>query len=194
MLGQLPTVLEVNGNTYEIRTDFRDILRIIAAFNDDDLTDRDKCYVLMATIYKNVRDIPAEDTVAAYDAAISFMECSPREDAPSPRVINWEKDEQLLFPAINKVAGFEVRSVPYLHWWTFLGYFQGIDKEDTWGYILMLRQKKARGKKLETYEKEFWSANRYMCELERPKTMAETTGNALNDLFNALVKEKGGTE
>lgn len=193
MLGILPTTLEVNGIEYAIRTDFRDILRIVAAFNDPDLTDKDKYYVLMATIYKDVQSIPKNDTAAAYEAAVSFMECSSqREDAPSPRVVNWEKDEQLLFPAINKVAGYEVRSVPYLHWWTFLGFFQGIDREDTWGFILMLRQKKARGKKLEKYEKEFWAANRSMCEIDPPRTMAETTGNALNDLFNELVKGGAG--
>lgn len=193
MLGILPTTLEVNGTEYAIRTDFRDILRIVAAFNDPDLTDKDKYYVLMATIYKDVRSIPKSDSVAAYEAAVSFMECSShREDAPSPRVVNWEKDEQLLFPAINKVAGYEVRSVPYLHWWTFLGFFQGIDREDTWGFILMLRQKKARGKKLEKYEKEFWTANRSMCEIDPLRTMAETTGNALSDLFNELVKGGAG--
>lgn len=192
MIGLLPTSLEVNGKEYEIRTDYRDILRIFSALNDEELSDRDKYYVLMATIYIDGASIPPEDSVAAYEAAISFMECFIRDDTPSPRTINWEKDEQLLFPAINKVAGYEVRSVPYLHWWTFLGFFQGIDRDDTWGYVLMLRQKKARGKKLEKHEKEFWTANRAMCEIDTPRTMAETTGNALNEIFSSLTK--GGAD
>ena len=192
MLGILPTTIDINGKKYAIRTDFRDILRVVAAFSDTTLTDREHYYVLMTNIYKDWQSIPREYAVEAYEKAVEFMECSAKEDAPSPRVVNWEKDEQLIFPAINKVAGFEVRSAEYIHWWTFLGYFQGIDREDTWGYILTLRQKKAKHKKLEKHEKEFWLANRSICEIDPPKQMSETTGNALNDIFNDLLK--GGAE
>ncbi len=48
------------------------------------------------------------------------------EDIMPVKVMDWEQDEPILFPAINQVAGCEVRSVPYIHWWTFVGYFMEI--------------------------------------------------------------------
>lgn len=191
MLGLLPKTLNVGGTEYKIRSDYRDIFRIISAFNDPELTDQEKAYVCMAQVFVDFEKIPKEHYKAAYDAAVSFIECHIREDKPSPKIINWEKDEQLIFPAINKVAGFEVRGVPYLHWWTFLGYFQGIDKDDTWGFILVIRQKRAKHKKLEKNEQEFYNANRLLCEVEQPKTRKDAYDD-LDKLYEELMK--GGAE
>ena len=192
MLGTLPTTLNVNGKNYKINTDFRDILCIFSAFHDKELSDKEKVYVMMARLYGGIEKIPPSDIQAAYDAAFAFIECHLKEDRPNPKTINWEKDEQLFFPAINKVAGFEVRAVKYLHWWTFLGYFQGIDRDDTWGFVLTIRQKRAKHKKLEQYEREFFEANRIMCEVDAPVNSSEATEDALLSIYNDLVK--GGAD
>ena len=193
MLGMLPQTLKINGSEYKIRSDYRDILQIIAAFGDKELTDEEKAYVCMRRLFVAMNTIPKADYVDAYKAAIDFIECHISDKKPSPKVVNWEKDEQLIFPAINKVAGMEVRAVPYMHWWTFLGYFQGIDREDIRGFILTIRQKKAKGKKLEKYEKEFLHANRDLCEVEFRENV-ETAEDSLAKMFNELLKEGGGDD
>ena len=127
MLGQLPRSLEINGKIYAINTDFRVILVIISAFNDDDLEDNEKVYICLKRLYVDFDSMPPDDYEEAYSAAIRFIECEqPQEQKRSPRIVNWEKDEQMIFPAINKVAGCEVRLLDYLHWYTFYGFFQGI--------------------------------------------------------------------
>lgn len=189
MLGELPRTLDISGKTYQIRTDFRDILRIFSAFHDEKLSDREKVYVMMAQIYPNLSDIPKMYYREAYEKAHSFIECRMQEDRPGPQLIDWEKDEQLIFPAINKVAGTEVRSLTYLHWWTFLGYFQGINREDTWGYVLQIRQKRIKHKKLDKGEQEFYNANRLMCELHKPKNRKEKY-DELEKLYEEL--KRGG--
>lgn len=194
MIGQLPQTLKVCNVDYAIRSDFRDILKIIAAYNDKDLSDQEKVFVCLSRVYKDLDKMPKDkDTyAAAFSAATEFMECHLSNDRPSPKVVNWEKDEQLIFPAINKVAGMEVRAVPYLHWWTFLGYFQAIDREDLWGVVLTIRQKKALGKKLEKHEKDFLAANRELCSLER-KEDRQTPEDQMRAIYEQLLKE-GGAE
>jgi hypothetical protein len=190
MLGRLPTSIKINGKNYDINTDFRDILCIIAAFNDDELDDKEKIYICLKRLYKDFDAMPPDDYTEAYTAALSFIECEqPHEHKASPRVVNWEKDEQLLFPAINKVAGCEVRLLQYLHWFTFMGFFQGIDREDTYGYILMLRQKKARGKKFEKHEQEFWNNNKQACSLTVGAGTALSADAQAKAIFEALRKE-----
>lgn len=196
MLGSLPTTLEVNGTEYSISTDYRNILRIISAYNDDGLTDQDRAYICLRRVFgDDFYKIPTDDYEAAIMAANAFIECGTHDDRPSPKVVNWEKDEQLIFPAINKVAGVEVRALDYLHWWTFLGYFTNIDAEGTWGFILTLRQKKAKGKKLEKFEKEFWNANRLLCAIDPPKT-TRTGKDRMDSLFDEIMNEQreGGQE
>lgn len=192
MIGQLPQTLNVLNTEYEIRTDYRDVLKIIVAYNDKDLSDEEKVFVCLSRIYKDFNRMPRDkDTyMAAVKAATEFIECRLSNDKPSPKVVNWEKDEQLIFPAINKAAGMEIRAVPYLHWWTFLGYFQGIDRDDLWGVVLTIRQKKAKGKKLEKYEKEFVASNRELCSMEYLKDK-QTPEDAMRELYEKLLKEGG---
>ena len=40
--------------------------------------------------------------------------------------MDWDQDAPLIVPAINKVLGGEVRAMPYLHWWTFVGAYMEI--------------------------------------------------------------------
>lgn len=193
MLGMLPQTLNINGRAYKIRSDYRDILQIIAAFGDKELSDEEKAYVCLKRLFIAMESIPKSDYQNAYEAAVTFIECHISDRKPSPKVVNWEKDEQLIFPAINKVAGMEVRAVPYMHWWTFLGYFQSIDREDIWGFILTIRQKRAKGKKLEKYEKDFLNANRDICEVEFREEKV-TTEDSLAKMFNELLKNGGGDD
>lgn len=194
MLGQLPQTLKIRDKEYEIRTDFRNILTIISAYNDKDLTDKEKVFVCLNRIFKNVHELPKEQDayLDAFKAATEFIECRLSSDRPSPKVVNWAKDEQLIFPAINKVAGTEIRALSYLHWWTFLGYFQSIDRDDLWGTVLVIRQKKAKHKKLEKWEKEFYSANRDLCSMEAAEDRRSTT-DTMKDLYDQLIKEGGAS-
>lgn len=190
MIGLLPRTLKVQNKTYAIRSDYRSVLRIISAFNDKDLSDTEKVFICLKRIFIDLDQIPREALSDAYKAASEFIECRLSSDKPSPKVVNWDKDEQLIFPAINKVAGFEVRAVPDLHWWTFLGYFQVIDRDDLWGAVLTIRQKKALHKKLEKYEKEFLAANRELCSVE-DVSERKTPEDAMQELYEKLLREGG---
>lgn len=172
MIGSLPTTLTINDEEYSIRTDFRDILKIISAFGDPELEPEEKVYVCLFILYEDFESISQDDYEAAYKAAIDFIDCGMKPDErKSPRTMDWEQDEPILFPAVNKVAGREVRAVEYLHWWTFMGYFMEIS-EGVFSSVLNLRRKKARGKKLEKNEREFWAANKDICVL-RPRLTEE---------------------
>ena len=161
MLGQLPKTLEIRGKPFAIDTDYRNILQIISALNDSELKDDEKAYILLRRLYTDPDSIPTDALEDALRAAYDFIECGKREDGDRkpPKVVDWEKDEQMIFAAVNKVAGSEVRGVPYMHWWTFLGLYQSVDREDLFSFVVSIRQKRAKGKKLEDYEKEFFAAN-----------------------------------
>ena len=186
MLGQLPTSLEIRGVNYDIRSDYRNILQIISAFDAPDLKDGEKALVGLRRMYVDFEKIPTDAYKEAYEAAVTFIECGMHSDGPSPKVVSWEKDSQLIFAAINKVAGHEVRADPYMHWWTFLGYFQNVDRDDLWGFVLTIRQKRAKGKKLEQYETEFYNANRAMCDIGNRRNRKQEAIEYMEALYNEL--------
>lgn len=193
MLGTLPTTLNVSGTNYQINPDYRNVLQIFSAYNDDALQDNEKAYICLKRLYLRFESIPREHYLEAYKQAVQFIEAGEtggRKDKPSPKIVDWDHDEQMIFAAVNKVAGVEVRSLDFMHWWTFLGYFQNVDRDDIWGFILTIRQKRAKGRQLEKYEKEFFNANPTLCD---PKLTDRKKDNDkyLADLFNEL--SKGGS-
>lgn len=186
MIGSLPYKVEVKGVNYAIRTDFRDILKIIMAFNDPELEDSEKVFVCLFILYKNFDKIPEKNYEDAFKAALKFIDfgTEPDKNAHNPRVMDWEQDESLVFPAINKVAGYETRTKGrYLHWWTFMGYYMEIP-DGVFSTVLNLRNKKAKGKPLEKNEREFWNANKGICVL---KTKLSEEEQAEKDRLNALL-------
>ena len=173
MIFDLPRSLEIGGKMWDIATDYRDILRILTAFEDPDLSDEEKALICLFNLYVDFEEIPRELLQDAFDAALTFIDAgSTGDEGPRPRTMDWEQDATLIFPAINRAAGFEVRAAEYLHWWTFMGYFMEI-KDTVYSTVLSLRQKKARGKKLEKHEQEFWSHNKNICVLKRRETEEE---------------------
>lgn len=169
MIYGLPTSLEVNGIEYPIRTDFRDVLRVVLAMNDPNLTDQEKVYVCLYVLFEDFEDMEKEDYEAAFKAASIFIDCGESHSVGKKKkqkpVMDFEQDERLIIAAINRVAGKEIRSLDYLHWWTFIGYFMEIG-ECTYSTVLNLRKKKNEGKVLEGWEKEFWDQNKDICVLK----------------------------
>lgn len=174
MVGSLPKELFVNEKKLKIRTDYRDIILIFQAFNDDELTEQEKAIVMLECLFIDYEKITEEDLEEACKQAIWFLNCGNTLETPEqkPQLYDFEHDEQMLFSAVNKVAGKEVRSLDYLHYWTFIGYFNEIG-EGMFSSVLNIRNKKAQNKKLEKWEKEFYLRNKTIIDLPKHYTQEE---------------------
>ncbi len=193
MIGKLPTSLKVNGIDRAIRSDFRVALLIFQAFNDPELSDQEKAWVMLECLYEDFENMPPDDLEEACRQAVWFLDGGMvQEDVkPSKKVIDWEQDEQMIFSAVNKVAGKEVRAVEYMHWWTFLGYFNEIG-ECLLSTVINIRQKKNKGKKLEKYEQEFYRANKSLIDIKKRYTPEEQAEKEyLLKLLNGEVNSNG---
>ena len=172
MIFDLPTSLEFGGRAWDIDPDFRQVLRILSAMEDPDLTDGEKATICIVNLYVDYERIPEELLQDAFDAALRFIDHGAGDGKPGPRTMDWAQDAPLIFPAVNRAAGFEVRSVDYMHWWTFIGLFMEIH-DSVYSTVLTLRGKKARHKKLEKNEQEFWNNNLGICRLKERLTEEE---------------------
>ena len=83
------------------------------------------------------------------------------------------------------MAGFETRASDYIHWWTFLGYFNEVG-EGLFTTVINIRNKLNKGKKLDKVEKEFYKENRTLIDL-KTKYSAEQQAeiDRLNKLLNS---------
>lgn len=174
MIGRLPKTLDVEGDDWNIRTDYRDILVIMEAYNDPELSSSERVMVMLKILYEDFEQFPPASYEEAAKKAVWFLDCGQEDERQKPprKLMDWEQDQAILFPAVNKVAGKEVREVEYMHWWTFMGYFMEIE-EGTFSTVLNIRQKRARGKRLDKWENDFYQKNKTMCDIKTRYTEEE---------------------
>lgn len=161
----IPTEITVREQSYAIRDrgDYRVVLDCFSALNDPELDNNERIYVTLLVFFDcfddvdDVLELDNEVVIELYSEVMKFINCG-EADSPGAhtqfKAYDWEGDAQLISSAINNVAKTEVRSIEYLHWWTFMGYFMSIG-ESTFSTVVSIRKKISEGKKLEKYESEF---------------------------------------
>lgn len=70
------------------------------------------------------------------------------------KIGDWEKDVEIIAPAVDAVLGYSCRRCEYLHWWEFVGAYSNIGR-GLFAEVVNIRSKRVKGKPLEKYEKEF---------------------------------------
>lgn len=164
----LQTTISVNQASFGItdKGDFRMVLDCFKALNDDDLSDEEKIYASLMIFYE---DINGFDDLRRYGDILPTLqqemmkffnggEDEPQGAKSNYKLIDWDKDSNLICSAINNVAKTEIRALEYLHWWTFLGYYMSVG-ESALATVVNIRRKIAEGQKLEDYEKKFRTKN-----------------------------------
>lgn len=164
---ELPTSVVMADKEFKIRNkgDFRVILDCFEALEDRELDKHLRAITALIIFYEDINSIEdvnkLPDVQTAIDKMCQFFNCGQSESPGASmkhKLIDWNQDSQLIFAGINKTAGMEVRSLPYLHWWTFMGYYISIGKS-TLSDVVSIRSKIVNSKKLEKYEREFKNNN-----------------------------------
>lgn len=166
----LPTTVKIRDNDFKIRNkgDFRMVLDCFNALQDANLTQQERVISSLIIFYDDVHSYEDlcvlfkddEDLKLAIEKMYDFFNCNQKEVGAKQnyKLIDWDNDSQIICSAINNVANIEIRSLEYLHWWTFMGYYISIG-ESVLSTVVGIRHKIATGKKLEKYEKDFKKDN-----------------------------------
>ncbi len=185
MVGILPTSLEIDGAEYKIRSDFRVALLIFDAYNNPELGNREKLAICLESLYIQL----PENKEKAIEKAVWFLDGGnmPKSKKAPVKIMDWEYDQSIIFPAVNKVAGYETRTAEYLHWWSFLGMFNEVG-EGLYSQVMNIRVKRAKGKKLQKWEREFYNEHKELINIKEKLTAEEQAEEqAERDFINSLI-------
>ena len=164
---EIPTSIQIGDKQLAItnKGDYRMVIDCFSALNDVELDKEARVLCSLIIFYEDfnsIEDIMKFDQLKeAIEKMYEFFNCGNSQGIGSKQhhtLIDWDNDSQLVASAINKVANTEIRSLPYLHWWTFMGYYLAIG-ESPLATIVSIRSKIANNKKLEKYEKDFRNDN-----------------------------------
>ena len=167
------------------------VLDCFAVLNDVELSEQERIFAFLIIFYEDFDDLESvlstneEDLQSLVDKAFLFFNCGQEHIAGETnyKTIDWEQDAQLISSAVNKVAGKEVRAETYLHWWTFMGYFNAVG-ESALSTVVGIRSKILKGKKLEKYESDFRRENPQYFNWDRRTLKQKEDDELLNQLWN----------
>ncbi len=146
---QLPRAIEISGREYPIRSDFRDCLRIILAFEDNELTVMEKQLVLIDNLYQECP--PKDDLRKALELGLRFLDGGGEgkdegTSEPAMRLYSFRKDGDFIYSAFQQTHGIDLEAIEYLHWWKFLALFLDLGNETTFCSVVGLRKRVKTGK------------------------------------------------
>ena len=164
---EIPTSVTIDDQVFEIRDrgDYRVILDCFSALNDIELSEQERTIACLIIFYEDLNSVEdlskLPDMRQAISAMYKFFNCGEDDIIGvkfNHKLIDWKKDAQMISAAINKVANKEIRFEPYIHWWTFMGYYTAVG-ESLLSQVVSIRHKIVTNKKLEKYEQEFKREN-----------------------------------
>ncbi len=188
LVNKFPTKIQIGDTIHEINTDFRNCLKIILAYEDDDLTIEEKTTIMLMRLYGFVPK-NAEEQEEAIKKGILFLDCGEEhKDTDSPRIYSFFKDGKYIYAAIESSnVNLDLENIEYLHWWKFCYKFLEIGKNTTFSNIISLRDKKNKGK-LTKEERNIFIESREILDLDYISEPSEEENKFMN-LFNGGEEE-----
>lgn len=179
---RFPEAVRVSGEVYSIRSDFKTALRIMQAFEDENLTALEKQAVMIDLLFPNV----PPDLYGAQKAALKFLDCGKTRDAEKAagRVYSFTKDGQFIYSAFLQTYGVDLQTAD-MHWWKFVAMFNDLSEDTTFEKIRMLRDRHNRGR-LTKEERAVWFECRELLDLDYEPPDAETL--AARERFENLLR------
>jgi len=161
----LPTKIKVNNKIIDINYDYRTIINILLAFEDEELTYSEKAYIMLNNLYKE--EISDEDIEEAISQALKFIDCGeePKNNKPHTRIYSFTKDANYIFTGINSTHHIDIDEKSNLHWWKFMSFFMDMSPDCMFGEIVYYRKRKADGK-LTKEEKKHYDEIKDLVSLE----------------------------
>lgn len=158
----IPTSITIQDQSFAIRNkgDYRVVLDCFSALNDTELSDQERMIACLIIFYEDLESAEDINNLPDVEEAIKkmydFFNCGEEDIGAKAnhRLIDWDKDSQMICAAINKVSNKEIRLEPYIHWWTFMGYYTAVG-DSLLAQVVGIRHKIVTNKKLEKYEQQF---------------------------------------
>lgn len=181
----LPKSVEISGQSFAVRYDFRVILTIFEVLDDEELSDEERAYTALRLFFVDFDSIPD------YDEAIKqlfwFINGGqyPDDKKKEPEIIDWAKDFQFIVSPVNRVLGKEIRESEYdpdtntggAHWFTFLSAYMEIG-DCFFAQVIRIRELKAKGKPLDKSDREFYRRNKDVVDI--PKKVSKEEADTLS--------------
>lgn len=177
----------VNGERYEIRTNFRTSILFELMMQDDGLDARTKVWKGLNLYFPVIPD----DLSAAVDAALWFYRCGREETMLQKRmaerkgkkqIYSFEHDAGRIYAAFLLAYKIDLQDVEYMHWWRFRYLFESLPKDCE--FVRAMEYRSVELDKVPEGQKEWYGKMKRMYALPLSKEEDDRQAAIENALLN----------
>lgn len=158
----LPDTVEVDGEKYEINTDFRISVLFELLMQDDEVTNEEKIIHGLNLYYPVV----PRNIHEAVEKMLWFYRCGKEavendsgsnssSDKQPEKVYSFEYDDSYIYAAFLQQYGVDLQEVNHLHWWKFRAMFVSLGENTEFVKIMGYRSIKTTSK-MSKEQREFY--------------------------------------
>lgn len=170
---KFPTKIKVNNKILSINSDFRNCIKIIEAFEDEDLFDEEKYLILIKRLYVDeVEDDCLQEAIIKGIKFLDLGEENKNNEENVKRLYSFTKDDNYIYTGIRQSHNIDLNSIDYLHWWNFVYLFLDIGQDCMFNQLVYYRKRKNEGK-LTKEERKVYISMRKILDLNYEEDYAE---------------------
>ncbi|MEG0309151.1 MAG: bacteriophage Gp15 family protein [Clostridium sp.] len=178
--------VDIEGEDYEINSDFRTSILFELLMQDDELSYEEKIVQALKLYYpsmpKNLNEA-VEKMIWFYSCDKGIKESKGKGTGKSSiQIYNFEYDDDYIYGAFLDQYGIDLQDIEYLHWWKFKAMFKAL-KEDNEIVKIMGYRAMSIDSKMSKEQKKFYTNMKKIHEI--PKS--ENDIQKINSIEEALM-------
>ena len=133
LIDLLPESVNIDGNDYEVNSDFRTSILFELLMQDNSIGEENKIYMALELYYpiipSNINEA-INQTLWFYKCGKDITKSKGNGKGKSvTQIYSFEHDDDYIYAAFMDQYSIDLQDIDYLHWWKFKAMFKGL-KED----------------------------------------------------------------
>lgn len=186
LLDIAPRVVNIEGEDYEINSDFRTSIKFELLMQDDGMSEEDKILKALNLYYPI---IPEKNLSEAISKILWFYKAGKLESKDSGKgnstqIYSYIHDDDYIYSAFLDQYNIDLQDIEYLHWWKFKAMFKAL-KEDNMIVKIMGYRSMDLSKIKDKEQRNYYKGLKELYKI--PTNISRNEKEKINDIELALL-------
>lgn len=192
LIDLVPEKVEIDGENYEINTDFRVSILFELLMQDNSIMDNEKIDIALELYYPEIPN----NIVQAVEKMLWFYSCGKEQDNnansnntegtnKADMIYSFEHDDEYIYSAFLDQYNIDLQDIEYLHWWKFRAMFKSL-KEDNLISKIMGYRSITIDNNMSDQENKYYRKMKKIYALPDKRTQEEKETDFNNSIANLL--------
>ena len=188
LLDIAPKVVNIEGEDYEINSDFRTSIKFELLMQDEGISEEEKILKALNLYYPIIPERNLSEAISkilwVYKAGKDELESKGSGKGNSAQIYSYIHDDDYIYSAFLDQYNIDLQDIEYLHWWKFKAMFKAL-KEDNMIVKIMGYRSMDLSKIKDKEQRNYYKGLKELYKI--PTNISRNEKEKINDIELALL-------